>query len=855
MIRVALHSLGQHKLRTALTILAVLLGVAMISGTYVLTDQIRSGFEDIFQSAYKNVDVIVTPKPAFDEGFEATTETLPASLVQRVAAVEGVRTAFGSRQALGSVVIDGQVVQGMGGMGMPTLVFNTMPETLRNVSYFAGGAPRQRGQVSVVRALQDKHGVRVGQTIGLATATGVKKATVTGLFDFGHAESSLGGALIVILTDQDMAAWYGLQDRVSSIQIKAAGVQPAELRRRIRGALNDPSLLVQTGQESAAEQTETVGNALDSVLTPALLAFGGIAVLVGAFIIFNTFSITIAQRQREFALLRTLGASRRQVLLTVIAEAGLLGAGASVAGLFAGLGVAKGINSLFKAVGADTPMSGLGLQPRTVIVALAVGILVTLGSALIPALRATRVPPVAAMQEGSVLPPSRSSRFAPFFGAGLAAAGAALLVFGFVSDSTVMYRLIAMVAGGVLIFFAVAAAARYVVRPVARILGWPLSRLDRSSGRLARDNAMRNPARTASTAATLMIGLAVVVFVMVFAAGFKASFVDAMNTATRADIIVTSQAGHPNASVSEALVQAVREVPAVDSVSGLAVQQVKVRGKMQSMIAVEPSELRQLWNFRWLEGGSDELVGKLTKRTALVEEQFALASKITVGDRFSVLTREGGRATFTVIGEYRDPNVLNGFVVNYDAWDELFPTRDGYYALVKGSPDTPLPRLQAAVKAALKSYPTVEAQTKHEYIDTVSKQLNQFLMMLYALLAVSVIISLFGIVNTLILTVHERTREIGMLRAIGSSRGQIRRMVRYESVITAIMGGALGVVLGTAFAYIVTTQLGAQGISFSLPGRQLAVCMGLALVVGVLAALVPARRAAKTDILAAIHYE
>jgi putative ABC transport system permease protein len=659
---------------------------------------------------------------------------------------------------------------------------------------------------------------------------------------------------MVVAYPDDMPQWYAFGDRVSYIQIKAEGVKPAALVQRIKAAIDDPKAVVQTGQASAVEQTKAVGDALDSVLTPALLAFGGVALLVGAFIIFNTFSITVAQRQREFALMRTLGASRRQVLTTVFTEAFLIGVGASVAGLFAGLGVAKGINQLFKAIGADIPVGGIELAPRTIIVALAVGILVTLVSALIPALRATRVPPVAALQEGATLPPSRLTKFTLLFGALFALTGIGLLVAGFVTDGTVTQKLLLMAVGGVLVFFAVATVARYIVRPVAKLLGAPLSRADRSSGRLARENSMRNPARTASTAAALMIGIAVVVFVAVFTAGFKSSFVDAIDESAKGDLIVRTQNGAAT-PISGNAVEAIRRVPWVGAVSGVATQQVRVEGKNGTLIGVEPGDLQKLWDFTWLEGGSNKLLDQLDGDKTVVEEQFALNRTLQVGDSFTVTTRGGEEATFEVIGIYRDPNVFSGATVSYAAWDELFPTRDAFYALVKGVPGTSTAQLQKAVKSAMEEYPGALVETKQEFVDSISKQLNQFLYMLYALLAVSVIISLFGIVNTLILTVYERTREIGMLRAIGSTRSQIRRMIRYESVITAIMGGVLGIVVGVAFAYIVTTQLGAQGISFTLPAVQLLICLAVAIVVGILAAVLPARRAAKTDILAAIHYE
>ncbi|MBM3147866.1 MAG: FtsX-like permease family protein, partial [Actinobacteria bacterium] len=604
------------------------------------------------------------------------------------------------------------------------------------------------------------------------------------------------------------------------------------------------------------EQTQAVGDALDSVLTPALLAFGGVAVLVGAFIIFNTFSITVAQRRREFAMLRTLGATRRQVLGTVVAEALVIGVGASVAGLFAGLGVAMAMNSLFKAVGADIPVGGLEMAPRTIVIGLAVGIGITLVSALVPAIRATRVPPVATLQEGAALPPSALSRYVPYFGGLLAASGIGLLVLGLLSAGSVTDRLLQMAIGGVLIFFAVATAAKYVVRPVARVLGWPVDRVDGSAGRLARENSMRNPARTAATAAALMIGLAVVVFVAVFTAGFKSSFVDAIDEMAKGDLIVRTQAGGMMTTLPAAAGEAIRRVPDVASVSGIGIEQVQIDGdEVGTIQGIEPSDMKQQWEYRWLDGGSNALLDALGPDQALMEEQLAITHGLRVGDTVAVTARSGETAELEIIGEYRDPNLFAGLTVSYAGWDRLFDQRDAVFYLVSADAGASVTQVQKGVDAAMADYPQAVVETKEEYIDSIVKQLNQFLYMLYALLAVSVIISLLGIVNTLILTVYERTREIGMLRAIGASRSQIRRMIRYESVITAIMGGVLGIVLGTVFAYIVTTQLGAQGISFTVPPVQLVVCLIVAIVVGVLAAVLPARRAAKTDILAAIHYE
>ena len=849
MMRIALRSLRARKLRTGLTLLAILLGVAMISGTYVLTDQINKGFDDIFKKSVQGTDVSVTRKSAFTTDYYGPGGTLPAAALDQVKAVDGVAEAVGNVSGTGAVVIDGKTVTTG---GAPTLVYSTAPERFSQSKFIEGGPPTKSGEVAINHKLADDKNLKLGEHIGLTTAQGVKDVTISGIFNFGDS-TSLGGATIVATTMADAQAWYDMVGQYSSIAVAAApGVSAGELAKRIAAAL--PSYAdVKTGEQTAAEASKAISDALGSVLTPALLAFGGVAIIVGAFIIFNAFSITVAQRTREFAMLRSLGASRRQVLLTVLGEALVMGVVASVVGLLAGLGVAKGINALFKAVGADIPTSGLVLEPRTIIVALSVGIGVAVLAAMAPALRATRVPPVAALQEGASLPESFLSRHSALIAALFGALGVLSLTRGLFASDPTSLRLLFLGGGVILIFVAVAMMSKYVVRPVAGIVGWPLAKVARSSGVLARENTTRNPARTATTAAALMIGLAVVVFVAVFAQGLKASFVDALDRSLKGSFVISGPNGAPIPARSLGAVQA---VPGVEDATGVFFSTVEVNNDGRASInGIEPGSFGPMWAFKWLRGGSDALVGKLGGDAALVEEQFALKYKLKPGSSFTALTSTGQKTTFKVIGEYRDPNLMAGFAVAQTTFESFVPTtqRDPGFIIARTSGDPT--EVKAQLKTALEAFPTAEVRTKSEYNDYVKKNVNQILMLLYALLAVSVVISLFGIVNTLVLSVYERTREIGMLRAIGTTRRQMRRIVRYESVITAIIGGVLGTILGVIFAYVVISRLGAQGITFSVPWLELVAFLIIAAVVGVLAAVLPARRAANLNILEAIHYE
>ncbi len=851
MVRIAWRSLTAHKLRTILTTLAILLGVAMISGTYVLTDQINKGFQEIFTDAYKGVDVTVTRKAAFTGAqVSGATSGLPQSLVARVKAVDGVATAVGYVTGSGAVAVDGKVV---GTGGSPTLFFSYSPgmEQLQPNTFVQGAPPARSGEVGIIQKLAKDQSLGVGSKIQVITPTGSRPATVSGVFTFA-AQSSLGGSLIIDTTLPDAQQWFDLPGQVSEIDVKGvAGVSPDTLAGRVRAAV-PPGAEVKTGAQAAADQTKQVSDAIGTFLKPALLSFGGIAVLVGAFIIFNAFSMTVAQRRREFAMVRALGASRRQVLVSITVEAFVMGVFASLLGMVAGLGVAAGVNQLFQAIKVDIPHSGLVLAPRTIIVALAVGILVTLLSAVIPAARATRVPPMAALQEGAALPPSRFSRYAPFAAVGVAILGGLFIAAGMFGPGGTTQRLGTLALGAILVFIAVAMVSRYLIRPIAGALGWPLQKLSPVSGRLARDNSIRNPGRTAATASALMIGLGVVVFVAVFAQGLKSSFVDGIDRMVRADYIVQ---GQNFMAIPSDVVGRLQAVSGVQGVSGLDIQQVQVDKKLTTVNAVDPATFGPLWHFDWLGGGSDTLLKELGTTKALVEQQTAATLGLKTGQKFKMTTVDGKQATFTVAGEYKDPMLLNGFVITSSAYSRVFPQPQLFMVFVKGDAGSAGGQQLAALKTALKDVPTATVQTVAEYKDSVVKQVNQLLNLLYGLLAMSVLISLFGIVNTLVLAVFERTREIGLTRAIGMSRRQVRATVRYESVITSIIGAILGIFIGIVFAWVVTTRFAGQGITFSIPGTQLVVFLVLAVVVGVIAAILPARRAAKIDILEAIHYE
>ena len=851
MIAVALRSMAQRKLRSALTAVAVLLGVAMIAGTYVQTDQIRTAMSDITHTANSGVDAEMTPRTAFRSTFGAN-DLIDQRVVARASHVAGAADVQGELFQTGSLVVGGKTVEPKFAPAIVVSATRAPFDPLRNVS---GRLPGQRGEVLVNRKLaQDEH-LTVGQRVGVTTRTGIQRVRLVGIADYGNV-ASIGGATLIVAPMADVQAWYGLEGKVSRVVASAApGVTPAALVARLRRTF-PRTIEIRTGEQAAAEDAKTASDSIGSFLTPALLAFSGAALLVGAFIIFNTFSISVAQRRREFALLRSIGATRRQVLTAVAAEALVLGIIASVLGLLCGLGFARGMGALFDAAGWGIPRGGMQLAARTIVIGLSVGIGVTLVAALVPAVRATRVPPVAAMRDEALAEAPPSSRRRRLATALVGLTGLALLVQGLFGNGPASSRITAMGLGSLLVFVGVALSARYVVRPLAAVVGWPLQRLGHAAGELARDNATRNPARTAITAAALMVGLALVVFVSVFAAGLKDSIDGAIADRAKADLVVTSDTVAP---LSHAVGPRIDRVPSVVATAPQYLDQVQVGGRKVNTVTdqlngIDPLALRDAYRFRWLHG-SDADVQRVVGTAALVEEQFAKAHGITVGNRFRVTGPTGHSATLTAIAEYRDAQLMQGVMVDVAQFQALSSLRDPLSYFVTLAADTDTAAAQRDVKAALTGFPAAKVRTSAQYSDYIGAQLDQLVYLLYALLAMSIVISMFGIANSLFLSIHERTRELGMLRAIGATAAQVRRMIRYESVITSLIGGVLGTAVGILFAWLTTFAVKDLGVGFSIPVGQLAIFLLLAVVVGVLGAVAPARRAARLQILDAVRSE
>jgi putative ABC transport system permease protein len=848
----ALRGLLGRKLRTALTAIAIVLGVATVSGTYVLTDSINNAFHSIFYETRAGSDAVITGKSPFDISGDSGTTAPPfdESLLQKVRALPDVAEAQG--QVNGEAHLIGKDGKAVVYGGAPNLGFSIAQGNSRfNPLKLVSGAWPKANEVVIDKSTASKEHFKLGQVIGVQAAGPVQKLRVSGIVKFGSV-STIGGATLSgfdLPTAQKLFAKSGKLDEIAVAAVQ--GVSKATLSSEIRGIL-PPSTQVRTAQAQSHEDAKETDSFI-SFLQKFLLGFGGVALFVGSFVIANSLSITIAQRTREFATLRTLGASRTQVLRSVVLEALVMGILASVVGLFTGLALAKGLFSLFDAVGFTLPNNGLTLETRTVVVALLVGIVVTLLASLRPALRATRVPPIAAVREGATLPESRWARFRLPAAIVLTLIGFGALLAGlFVPDLGTGQVLLSMLGGALLVFFGVALLSVRLIGPLAWTLGWPATKLGKAAGALARDNSRRNPQRTASTASALMIGLALVTLVSILAAGIVSSFRGAVKDIWRnADYAITAQNNFSPIPVAAS--DAVKKAPGVISVSDVRAGEALAFGSKFGLTAVNPPAAK-VFKLDWTDG-SASVLANLGDDGAFIDKDYADSHHLDVGSPVPVTFADGTRELFNVKGIFDPPTGGSPFgrvTISTSAFDRHTTDPENVYSFVtmRGGQTA---ANEAALDKTLKQFPNAKAATRQKFIDNQISGLSSILNILYVLLALSVVVSLFGIVNTLVLTVFERTREIGMLRAIGMTRRQVRRMIRHESVITALIGAAIGIALGVVLAALLIARV--DFIVLSLPVGQLIVFAIAAIFVGIIAAIFPARRASRLNVLQALQYE
>ncbi len=858
MARLVVRGFLQRKLRVTLTAIAIALGVALMAGTYILTDTINQSFAGIFKTASAGDSVVVSPKQTLGKRVESETSPITEQMLARVRATPGVAEAAGGIFTP-ATLLDSRRKRLSSGHA-PAFVSALVPKRFESFKPIKGRFPQGPGEVAIDQATAQRAGVKLGQQIIVAGRSATARYQVVGVVQFGGGES-FGGAGIALLTPAAAQHVVGEQGRFDHIDVAAApGVSPETLRERIRAVL-PATVAVRTGEQQAEKNTTNLEENL-SFLRTFLLIFAYVALVVGAFIIFNTFSITVAQRTREFGLLRTLGASRRQILQTVVAEGLLLGVLGAVLGLFAGIGLAPALDQLFKAFGADIPDNGTVLETRTIVVSLLVGTIVTVLAGLPAALRATRVPPLAAMREGVEIPPrqaiTRGRHAVPIL---LALIVLRLVVAIANNEST--GTIVIIVAVGILVagirLRQRARGRRYRVVPfLARTIG-VLVAWRGVTGRLAKENAMRQPGRTMVTAAALTVGLALVAFVSVLAAGTKATINEAVNRSFAGNLIVQNSQGGENQGIPALVAPAVRKVAGVASVTPIAFTVGRPNGtsKNASITAIEPSTFLRAYRVEWKQGSNAALLA-LGESGVVASKSYAEERHLKVGETIAVLTPTNAHVHLKVLGIVEEKSrLLADLTITRALARTSFGLREDAIDFVSYAPGATNAQVQPAVDNVLNAqFPQTRSRTAVQFKKEQSEQVNSLLALIYVLLALSVVVSLFGIVNTLILSIYERTRELGMMRAIGTSRKQVRQMIRYESIITALIGGVFGLVIGVVGAILVVLlALSGSGYVLSIPYGTLVVLLFVAALAGLLAAQLPARRAARLDMLRSLAAE
>lgn len=846
MIRAALRNLLAHKVRLVLTGISIMLGVGFMAGTYVLTDTMTRSFNDLIEGGTSQIDLMVRSENAFTgqmaNGGAEERRPLPESVVADVEAVPGVVRAVGD--VLGfAQIIDPETGKVIGTLGPPTAASSW--NDLSGFHIDPGGRPPEGPDEVVIDAnTAEGHDITVGSRVRILFEGAPGEFEVVGVAGYGEGDSLMGAtwALFDLATAQQV---LGREGQVDSISIVAEQDAPlVTLQRGVAEVLPDGAEVV-TGATLANEAQEQVTEGLGFFRT-ALLVFAFVALFVGAFIIFNTFAILVAQRTRELALFRVLGATARQVMTSVVVEAIVVGLVSSALGVLAGIGIAMALRALLSATGFDLPASGAVILPRTIIVSIVVGSLVTIVSAIVPARRASRVAPVEALREAQDRP-GRSLRFRLVSGAIVLALGLLPLLYGLFGTPPNALQLVGV--GVAFTFIGIAMLTPMIARPVARVLGAPIRRTG-LPGKLGRENAMRNPRRTAATASALMIGLGLVVFVAVFGESAKASVSAALDRTLRADFMLTS----PTFSgFSTAAAEEIRAVDGVAAVSALRMTEARLSGDSIFVDGIDVEPFGSVADVGEIQGSFDALS---EPNTVAVLEREAEDRGISLGETLDVEFASTGTTELEVVAIFSEQGILDQLVVSMPTFEENTTQQLDMFVMVKAAEGADVDALESELSETLAPYPNVQVQDQAAFRDQFAQFLNQVLNLLTGLLLMAVLIAAFGIVNTLSLSVYERTRELGLLRAVGLTRRQTKRMVRWEAVIISVMGALFGVIIGIAFGWAMQQALSPQGFDrLGIPSGQLAIYVVLSALLGVAAAILPARRASKLDILESIAYE
>lgn len=834
-----------HKARLLLTGLAVVLGTGFVAGALTFGDTLEEGFEELFTSVVGTSDAVVRSADAPTDpevGGPAATEdvraaTLDPALLDDVLALDAVGSAGGEIQGM-AVLID-DAGEPIGQFGPPTLSYNVFDDPDLDPSELRDGRwPQTAGEVAIDAGTARSQDWSVGDAVGIVFDGPVEQVEVVGVFGLGELDN-LAGASVVLLDEDTAADRLGTDGRYTAIYATAAdGTTADDLVDTLATELGG-EVEVLSAEELADEQQAAIGPFVE-IFSTVLLVFAVVALLVGSFLIFNTFTIVLAGRLKELALLRAVGAGRAQLLRSVLGEATVVGLLGGAIGVAFGLVVAVGLQALLGTIGIQLPGDGLVVRPRTIVVSVLVGVIVTLVAAVVPARRAVQVPPVAALTEVAVASPVGRGRIRTVVGAVLVVAGVAGMVATLVGDAGPAV----LGAGAVAVFLGVAALAATIMRPLAAVIGWPAARTG-TSGQLAQANAMRNPRRTAATASALMIGLALVAFVSIFASSLQASIGNAIDRAFTVDAFV--QAGTMG-GVPTAVVEALEEVDEVEVVAPVRAGQLEIADTSPFATVMDPEDLLAVFDFDTVDGDLEDF----RDGGAIVVDSIAADLGLAAGDTVAV-TLSGGDVEVPVVAVIDGAGLDTGWYLDADTVVDGGGDASVFNVYLRFADDVDAAEGVDAVEAALVDFPQVTVFDQAGLAEAVGEQLDQLVGVVVALLALSVLVALLGIVNTLALSVVERTREIGLLRAVGMTRRQVRAMVRQEAVTVALIGAALGLALGIPFGAAFTSVETFNIDTFTLPWVQLGVGIVVAALAGLVAGILPARRAARMDVLDALH--
>ncbi len=829
--------------RTIAIAVAIMAGVSFVVGSFVLADSLRATFADLFEELAQDVDLEVRSAQEFDG--DASREPLPVEYADTIRTVDGVAIVEPTVTRFAQLLNDEGEAPGARG-GPPLGVSWQGDDGLQGVTLKDGAVPRGPDEVAIDKATASRENVEIGDTVDYVTDTGTYTAIVSGTLGLADSDG-FAGATIVAVDLETALDHFGTDDKVDAIDIKLVdGADPASVRSAIEAAL-PTNVEVITGEDLADDAAEGV-NAFVDVFGTGLLIFAFITAFVSAFIINNVFQITIGQRLRELALLRAVGASGKQIRRMITVEALILGVVATVLGVLGGVLVARLLVAGFGAAGAGFPSAPTVLLPRTIVMAAVVGIGITMLSVIVPARRAAKIPPVAAMRPELGFSAMRSGRLVA--GVVVTSVGAALFLVGlFIRPGGTSGLLLFAGGGALLLFLGVASVSSTVARPITRAIGWPIEKLFKTPGALARENVARAPRRTSSSAAALMIGVSLVSAAAVFASSVRATFVETLEEAIDADYIVTDESFF---GLSPIVAETLAEVPELDAVTPIRGIGALVEGDEKSFGAIDADAFDQLVDAD-LQAGS---IAGLQLDEVLVHTDPAGDLDLEVGSTIDVVYQNGTEAMLTVAGIYGDATFGN-WLIGLDTFESVSDSqaRD-FFVIAKLADGVDAEQGDTAVVAAMEEFPQANVQTNAEFRQQQEDQINQLLLVITMLLAFAIAIAVLGISITLALGVFERTREIGLLRAVGMNRRQTRRSVRWEAVIVSTFGAVVGIVLGTFLGIALSLAVPDDFVSkLAFSPFTIVLILGGAVVAGLLAAIYPARKAANMDVLEAIATE